>query len=159
MSFRRLHILNRSVSGRPSAEAAIEVSHVGVAHALQGVGGEGGSAATTAMQNDAPVGVELSSVVGTGWVGPKLEHATRSMHRARDRAVLLPLARLAQIDEQRVPSLELFRRLVDSQILDPLPSFRYEVRRRLRHWCLLCHGRSPQRPNALCRPTGAAIAS
>jgi hypothetical protein len=65
------------------------------------------------------------------------------MHRTRDRAVLLPLARLAEIDEERVPLLQLFRRLVNRQILDTLLGFRYQVRRRLGHCCLLSDCRLP----------------
>jgi len=65
------------------------------------------------------------------------------MHRPRDRAVLLSLVRLAEIDEEHVPSLELFRRLVNREILDALFSFRDQIRGRLRHCFLLSHGRSP----------------
>src|SRR5215213_45542 len=141
--FHGLHILNRPVGRLPGLEAAIEVSHIGIAHVLQGVGSQGGSSAPTAVQNNAPAGIELRPVVGTGWVGPKLEHASRSMHRPRDRAVLLSLVRLAEIDEEYVPSLELFRRLVNREILDALFSFRDQIRGRLRHCFLLSHGRSP----------------
>jgi hypothetical protein len=65
------------------------------------------------------------------------------MHRTRDSTVLLPFFRLTQIDEERIPSCDLFRSLLNRQILNALLSFRYEIRRRLRHWCLLCRGRSP----------------
>src|SRR5215212_5362039 len=56
---RWLHILNRSVVRLPSIEAAIKVSHIGVAHLLKGVRSQSRSSAPGTVQDDAPVGVEL----------------------------------------------------------------------------------------------------
>ena len=66
--------------------------------------------------------------------------------------VFLPLFGLPEIDDERIPSFDLVRRLVNRQILDALLGFRYKIRRRLRHCCLLSHGRLPQWPIARCRP-------
>ena len=128
------------------------MSHIRVAHLLKGVSSQRGSSAPSTVQDDAPIGIELCPVVGTGRVGPELEHAPRSMHGARDRTVFLPLFGLPEIDDERIPSFDLVRRLVNRQILDALLGFRYKIRRRLRHCCLLSHGRLPQWPIARCRP-------
>jgi acetyl-CoA/propionyl-CoA carboxylase, biotin carboxylase, biotin carboxyl carrier protein len=153
-----LHVLSWSVGRLPGVKTAIEVSHIGVAHVLKGVRGQGRSTAPSAVQNEAPTGVELRPVVGTSRVGPKLEHAPRSMYCTGDRAVLLPLAGFAEVDDERISSFDLFCHLINRQILDPLLCFRYQIRCRLRHCWLLSHGRSPWRPIARFRPYEAVNA-
>ena len=65
------------------------------------------------VHDDAPIRVELGPMVGAGRIGPKLEHAAGCMHRSRDRTLLLPLARLAKIDEECVPLFDLYCHLVN----------------------------------------------
>ena len=93
-----MHILNRPLGCLPGIESAIEVSHIRVAHLLKGVSSQRGSSAPSTVQDDAPIGIELCPVVGTGRVGPELEHAPRSMHGARDRTVFLPLFVLSGVE-------------------------------------------------------------
>ena len=50
---------------------------------------------------------------------------------------MIPLLRIAQVNEERLSPLELSRHLVNRQILDALLGLGHHVGRGLRHRCLL----------------------
>ena len=121
------------------------MGHIGIAHLLKGVGGEGGSSTRSAVQNHAPIGIELGPVISTCRVSPELEHSPRSVHRPRDRPLLYPLTRLSKIDKECIALIDLFCRLVNRQILDALLGLAHQFSGGLRHYCLhfIASDRSP----------------
>src|SRR5262249_46213693 len=88
----RLALDNRAARLLPAAEAAGERAHPGVAHRLQGAGGQRRAVAAAAVQDD--VGVELRDEA----LDVALDDALAQVRGARE-AAKLPLVVLADIEQ------------------------------------------------------------
>src|SRR5258708_15690067 len=71
----------------PGLEAAFQVGDVRVAESCQRCRGQGGAAARRAVEDHAPLGLELLAMVRAGRVRGELEHPTHGVNRAPGRAL------------------------------------------------------------------------
>src|SRR5215510_3690974 len=102
----------------PGLKAAEHVRDRLQSHVLRRLGGQRRAQATSAEEHELLVLPELLLVVGTFWIDPEFQHATRHVEGARHLAVALALARIAQIDQHHVFAAKKLDGLAGGKLFD-----------------------------------------
>lgn len=98
----RLDADGRPASLLPCPVPAPDVAHRPQAHVLHGPGGECRASAAGAKEHESLARLEHGLRILALRVDPELQHASRSMERARNTAVTPELAHVSNVDQQHV---------------------------------------------------------
>src|SRR5437879_2885583 len=101
----RLDLLDRTAGIAPGREPAAHMRDRLQSHVLRGLGRQGRAHAAGAMKDELLVALKDRLGIGARRIDPEFQHAAGTGERARNSAVTLDLAGIADIDDHDVVAL------------------------------------------------------